>query len=225
MILRYQSSCVFIFFCATHILTRAQERKPIQIHVFKNILDVTKRASVGNTTTKKEGVLENDYIIINVNAGDQLVVAAPECEMKTFTLTINDLSKDSLEIHLNPVAIELDEVEVQQFKPPVFLDHEIPDYTMAERRLMTANGRGKKLKDAIEIEKKEHLIDFIITSYKSFILNEILEDQDDLMLFIYYIVEGPTGEDILYINEEAKAEFFLLNQYESFMKSKIDDDE
>ncbi len=139
--------------------------------------------SESSTTTDEKG----DYTIF-VKVGDTLKFTSIQTETKKIVITDVDVAKPFLVTSLVPSVINLDELEIKQYKninavSLGILDKPAKKYTPAERKLRTAeelhwyspllipvggmsvdgllnaiNGRKAMLQKEVEIEKKEKLL-------------------------------------------------------------------
>lgn len=242
---------LFAVICMYGLVCNAQGRKLLKIKVYKNILEVTDVASIGNMNTKEEGKIEEHHMILKVKAGDQLVVTAPDCELTNYEVTPEDILNHNIKIHLKTGVVVLDEVEVTHFNTPSLINDDVKKYTKGERKLKAASegkygkaivkfltlqdelklpldplinvisGRTKRLKKELKIEQKQHLVTFINENYDEFIAANIVTNKEEVNAFIYYIVEQPDADAILNIKSRAKAAFFFLKYYEAYQKDKV----
>jgi hypothetical protein len=180
---------LFLFFCFP-IFGFAQSTELVFLKgkivcSVKNLTDVnvTNLRSETTTITNEKG----DYSMF-VKIGDTLQFSSVQIVAKKVIIQESDLTKSLFVTSLNPKVIQLDEVEIKEYKninavSLGILDKPAKKYTPAERKLRTAeelhwysplliplggmsvdglinaiNGRTAMLKKELEVEKKEALL-------------------------------------------------------------------
>jgi len=191
-----------------------------------------------NMATEKAAITaENGYFSISVTEGDTLMLSSIHFKGLKISITKEDLSLDIFFINMEPLMQQLDEVQVFQYKNinAVALGI-IPKgqktYTPAERRYKTAtgldaqiglntsltidplfnmlSGRTAMLRKAIEVERKEFMMDKIDAMYDKEIFIEKLKIPEEYIRgFYYYIVENKRFTDAMNTKNKSMATFVM----------------
>jgi len=191
-----------------------------------------------NTATEKAAITEeNGYFSIPVSEGDTLMLSSIRFKGLKIGITKEDLALDIFFIKMEPLMQQLDEVQVFQYKNinAVALGI-IPKgqktYTPAERRYKSAtglnaqiglntsltidplfnmlSGRSAMLKKAVEVERKEFMMDKIDAMYdKDFFVEKLKIPEEYIKGFYYYIVENKRFTDAMNAKNKAMATFVM----------------
>ncbi len=183
---------------------------------------------------------ENGDFFILAKANDVLVFSAKEFEFKRYVIEDEDLVSEIMIIKMIPKIIEIEAVTVEKHPEinavsMGILEKEAKHYTPAERKLKTAgdfkayhllallgggmpldpvinaiNGRTKRLKKQVKIEKKEFLLAQIEELYEEGFYVETLKIPIDYVKgFQYYLIENDRFVKILKLNNSAMTTFVI----------------
>lgn len=236
----------FLFCCLTG-LSYAQEKGEIRINgtVYgenKPLEGVyVKNMSAGTFTI----TTHNGNFTLLVMAGDTLRCFYLGMQDKITYVSPIHMEKEFIRIDMEPATEELEEVVVeQQTIDEVTLGivpHKMKEFTKEERELASSefnpmqllgilaggmpldpiinaiSGRNKRLKRNLELSKEKTNVDNLYERFFSFSTESLKIPQDDVMLFMYYLVENGKDGDILKA-ETGIAEFYLTDAYEEFKK-------
>ncbi|GLB50898.1 hypothetical protein [Neptunitalea lumnitzerae] len=85
--------------------------------------------------------------------------------------------------------------------------------------LNAISGRTKKLKKRVELERDGSDLDELYEKYYVFSTLTLKVPEDEVMQFMYYVIDADKGEMILKA-EESLAEFYLTEAYQSYKANK-----
>lgn len=175
-----------------------------------------------NTTTDENG----DYSLFAM-AGDTLKFTSIQIETKKVVISQADLTKSILVTSLLPNVINLDEVQIKEYKninavSLGILEKPAKQYTPAERKLYTAttglldpllntiSGRTAMLKKEVVVEKKEKLLQKIEYQFGiDYFTKKLKIPAENVKGFWYYAVDDPRLEEALHAKNKTKAAFIL----------------
>ena len=179
-----------------------------------------------NATNETETITNNkgEFTIL-VEVDDLLIFSGEHLDYMRKLVEQEDFDAGTLTVEMTSKTIVLDEVEVVGFtalglgiltKPP-------KRYTPAERRLYTAtstpldallnqlSGRSKMLKNDIETEQKEFLLETLDGLYPDAYYEEDLAiKKEDIKAFHYFIVEDPKFVETIKANDITAATFLII---------------
>jgi hypothetical protein len=187
------------------------------------------------TVTNSKG----EFFIL-AKADDVLVFSASHLDFKRKIIEEDDLKSEVVIIKMTTKSIELDEVIVNKHPEinavsMGILEKEAKHYTPAERKLKTAgdfkpihllgllggsleidpilnaiNGRTKRLKKQIKIEKKEFLLKQLNELYDDdYFVKNLKIPSEYVNGFQYYIIENNRFVETLKTNNEAMTTFVM----------------
>ena len=207
-----------------------------------------------NTITNKSAVTNSDgEFDIIVRVKDVLIFTAVHLETTKRTIKEEDFILDVLNIEMKANATMLKAVvikaEVINAVSAGILIKEAKKYTVAERRLQTAgdfkpimllnllgggmqldplinkiNGRTKRLKKLVVLEKKDRSIKMISELYaQDYFLNQLKIPAEYVSGFKYYLVENGSFLKVLESKDEDKISFHMISlaqEYNGLLKSE-----
>ncbi|MBU2995246.1 carboxypeptidase-like regulatory domain-containing protein [Cellulophaga baltica] len=166
-------------------------------------------------------------------------------------ITQNDLKNDSLNIQMFEKTVVLEGVEVVEYSSVNSLSlgiisKEKKEFSQYERKLATAgdfkaihllsllggklavdpiinkiSGRTKRMKYAIELEKKENRITFLEENYSAYLLDKLKIENGELQLFYTHLIEDENIEKMIENYQHDKFAFFLINEWNSYAQNLI----
>lgn len=195
---------------------------------------------VVNLTNEKEAVSNNQGIFsILAKPDDLLVFSANHLDYMRKVIEISEYNSGVLEIEMTSKVNELDEVEVIDYShlnaESLGITNGVKTYTPAERKLKTAgdfkpihllgilggslpldpilnavNGRTKRLKKEVSIEKKEMYLSQLEGLYENnFYIEKLKIHSDYVNGFKYYLIENDEFIAILNKNDETQISFLM----------------
>lgn len=200
------------------------------------------------TVTNSEG-----EFVMMVRVTDVLVFTAVNLETTRLVIKQEDLILDVLNVEMRVKATALKEVVINanvfNAVSERILTKEPKKYTVAERRLRTAgdfkpimllniigggmpldplinkiNGRTKRLKKLVVVEKKEKYIKIISEWYdQDYFITQLGIPADYVSGFKYYLVENESFVKILESKDQEKISFYMMGlaqEYNKLLKSK-----
>ena len=205
-------------------------------------IDVVNLGNEKVTVTNSKG----EFSIL-AKADDILVFSSKSLEMRRLLIDEDDLKSGTITVNMYPKINELDEVIVKKNGGFNALSMGIVQkkpkhYTPAERKLKTAgdfkpihllailggsmpvdpiinaiNGRSKKLKKQIDIEKKEFLLLKISDLYQpAFYIKTLKISLENIKGFQYYIIENNSFVETLNLNKIEKSTIIMIELAEKF---------
>lgn len=247
---RFPLLFLLILFCVS---VHAQERRAVRGRVMaanapgRDILVVNQNA-LAETRTDSLG-----FFNIKATVGDLLIFTSHNIETKKIRYTPDIVKNNLIAIDVWPTALELDEVVVTRTNI-TSQSLGIPmgkKYTPAERRLRTAsgfdptvgvgampgvsvsfdailnaiNGRTKRLKQELEIERKEMMIEKLRSYYSN---EEFFEKYKipelNVVGFIYYCAEDAEMAKALKADNKLMADLLLSGLAADYLKLQQDAD-
>ncbi len=210
--------------------------------------------NIVNLNTDKGTVANGDgefFIVTEVN--DVLVFTAKHLESIRRVINQEDLSLDTVYVEMSPKATMLRPVvinsnEITALSERIFVK-EPKKYAVAERRLRTAgdfkpimllnllggvmpldplinkiNGRTKRLKKLVVLEKKEKSIKIISEWYEqNYFITQLGLPVEYISGFKYYLVENEFFLKVLESEDKEKISFYMVGlaqEYNKLLKSK-----
>jgi len=182
-----------------------------------------------NLTNDKETLTNSkgEFSIL-VSADDLLVFSADYLDYMRKIVEQEDYDSASIVVEMTSKINKLDEVVVKNYASVNavalgILSKPAKSYTPAERRLYGATsspidalinlltGRTKMLKDGVEIEKKEFLLEKLDGLYTDeFYLEELGIEKEQIKGFHYYIVEDSRFSEALDAKNKTLATFLII---------------
>lgn len=200
-------------------------------------VNVINSTSEKSTTSDKNGFFE-----IFVKAGDMLIFSAINLKHLTKKIENKDLNSALLVINMTTKTTELQEVIISKYpeinaNSLGISPAGIKKYTPAERRLLAAgefhwysplliplggmsftgllnsiNGRTKRLKKELEVEKKEHELLYLESLFKKeYYASKLNIPQEYVKGFQFYCLEDSIFRTTLKSKNQIQIEFTLLN--------------
>jgi hypothetical protein len=244
---------VFLFLIFHTIFGQELVDKPLRVKITidsisANGINVVNLNNKETTTTDSKGELS-----ILAKAKDVLILSALNLETYKRIIGSDDMETGTIAIKMYPAVTKLNEVIVNNkslnvlslgivTKAPV-------TYTTAERRLQTAgdfkpimllgllggsmeldpllnmiNGRTKRLKKLVVVEKKESNIKLISELYDAeYFTSELKIPSNNVAGFKYYIVENENFKKVLESKNEPQISFYitaLAEEFKTLLNSK-----
>ena len=228
--------CLFII----HAVAHSQKLDYLEGVVLNNNsgvedVHITNIASAQSVTTNEEGAFR-----INAKVGDSLVISHVTMKKFVFVIKRGHLEAKPFIVSMDKYTIELDEVEINQYPninavSLGIIPKKIEKLTQNERKLHTAgdfkpihllsllggsleldpiinkiSGRTKKIKKYIELDQKRENIQFLKSNYYTYMVEDLKLPDKDIGLFLYYLVDQPTIQDLVDENHDARIKFFYL---------------
>lgn len=193
-----------------------------------------------NLMNEKETVSDSKGVfLILAKPDDLLVFSANHLDYMRKIIEVSDCNSADLVIEMTSKANELDEVEVRNYShlnaESLGIANGVKTYTPAERKLKTAgdfkpihllgilggslsidpilnaiNGRTKRLKEEIKIEKKEQYLSKLEGLYEEDFYTEKLKIHSDYVDgFKYYILENDAFVAVLNKSNEVQISFLM----------------
>jgi len=193
-----------------------------------------------NLMNEKETVSDSKgAFVIEAKPDDLLVFSANHLDYMRKIIETSDYNSPVLMIEMTSKINELDEVEVKNYShlnaENLGITNGVKTYTPAERRLQTAgdfkpihllsilggsmpfdpvlnaiNGRTKRLKEEIKIEKKEMYLSKLEAMYREDFYTEKLKiDADYVDGFKYYVLENDAFIAVLNKSNETQISFLM----------------
>ena len=207
-----------------------------------------------NLTSGKTSLTNNDGTFsILAKANDILVFKEVNFKTYEKKISSNDIIRNRLVVHMQAKTNELKEVIVRNKQISVFslgiVAKEPVKYSPAERHLKTAgdfkpimllgilaggmpldplinkiNGRTKRLKKLVVVEKKEMNIQLISELYQQeYFTLQLKIAAEYINGFKYFVVENENFVKVLHSKNEQKTSFFLIalaEEYKTLLQSK-----
>jgi len=200
---------------------------------------------VNEKTTKSDA---NGEFQISVKTDDLLIFSSEKFEYKRKIIQEEDLKSKEITIKMTPKASQLEEVVIVKYKEIKLEDLRIASarkhFTPAERKLSTAgdfkpihllgllagslqvdpiinaiNGRTKRLKKEIDLEKKEFQLEEINALYDDeFYTEKIKIPKDHILGFKYYLNEDEDFANLLETKNVASLEMHVIRLGENYVK-------
>lgn len=233
-----------VFSCGIY----AQERKFITAKVVKNDSVVENVHVNNVSAKKFSVTNEKGIFFIDARAGDTLVLSHVSSMDFIKFLSEEDLETDPLLINMEDNANELDEVILNEYAHINavnlgIIEKNVEILSENERRLHTAgdfkpihllgllggslqvdpilnaiNGRTKRLKRNIKIEKKENNIAFLRNRFSDYMRNTMELSEEEILQLISFAVEEPNLQMIINSENEEQLKFFLHDTWFKFQK-------
>lgn len=237
---------IFLFLICPNIFGQAIVNKPLRVKITIDSISAN-GINVVNLNNNETAVSNsNGEFSILGKANDVLMFSALNLETYKRIVGPHDMETDIVTIKMYPAVTKLKEVVVNGkgfnvlslgivTKAPVI-------YTTAERRLQTAgdfkpimllsmigggmpldplinkiNGRTKRLKKLIVVEKKEFNIKFLSELYDNeFFINTLRIPNSNVAGFKYYIVENENFKKVLDNKNKVQISFYMTELAEEF---------
>ena len=208
---------------------------PIEKVIIKNISN--NRIS----TSDKKGIFN-----ITTEIGDTLVLSHLGMKDLIVFINKSHLEEKPFIFNMTRNSIALDEVKLEKKSEINavslgIISEEIEELTPNERRLKTAgdfkwihllgllgghleidpilnkiNGRTKRLKHYIELDKKEANIDFLEKRFYDYMCNEANIPEDDIGGFLYYLADQESLQGLIDQKQEGQLKFFILEWWAKY---------
>lgn len=186
---------------------------------------------------------------INASVGDTLVLSHVGMNDLIKLLKASDFQSQPLQLEMTALNNELDEVlinEQQEINAVTLgiLSEQPKIPTPMERKLQTAgdwkpihllgllsggiqldpilnaiSGRTKMLKKNIEVDKKINRIAFLNYNYYDYMLEELEIPENKLQLFIDYLLENNSLQNMIDSNNDARMKFYLHDNWIKFRET------
>jgi hypothetical protein len=194
---------------------------------------------------------ESGFFAINSNVGDSLVFSFIGIQDFNKIVIAEDFQSEILNIRLFEKSIALEEVEVIEYASINavslrLIPEEMKDFTQYERRLANAgdfkpihllsllggslevdpilnaiNGRTKRMKFAISLEKKQKNFEFLEINYTEFASEEMKLKEEEIGLFFTYLLENERLEKMVKNHQKDQFRFFLMEEWNRFQKNIV----
>tara|TARA_R110002096_G_scaffold399011_1_gene595237 strand:+ start:222 stop:983 length:762 start_codon:yes stop_codon:yes gene_type:complete len=205
------------------------------------IMNVSKNE---NTISNEKG-----FFILKSSIGDTLLFSYLGMRNFKKNLFKKDFDVDTLRIEMTENSIELKGVEIIEYTninavSLGIIPEKMKDFSQYERRLATAgdfkpihllsilggsleldpilnaiNGRTKRMKYAIGLERKERNIAFLETNYTEFLSNDLKLKENEIGLLFTYLIENENLEKMITNHKKEKFSFFLIDEWHNFKKN------
>ncbi len=199
-----------------------------------------------NTISNKNGLFS-----LKATIGDTLHFSYIGMKNLERFITQNDLESENLTIQMFEETVVLEGVEVVEYSSINSLSlgiisEEKKEFSQYERRLATAgdfkaihllslldgsldldpiinkiSGRTKRMKYAIELEKKQNRIIFLEENYSAYLLDKLKIENGELQLFYTHIIEDENIDEMIENHQHDKFAFFLINEWSSYALNLI----
>jgi hypothetical protein len=187
--------------------------------------------------TKNYTTISNQDGKFNIQGeiGDLIVFSAVHLDFWRQSIKKNDYESGLMTVNMTEKTTELEEIEIVEYpninaKDLGIINYTPKKYTPAERRYFTAtstvidhllnwfSGRKKILKQGIEIEKKQFLLEEL-TYYtdKNYLINEMKIPEDYAEGFLYYAVEFPEIIEAVKTKNKEQIRFKMTELSQSFL--------
>lgn len=200
-------------------------------------------------TTNEEGAFK-----IKAKIGDSLVISHIAMKESMIVIRRSYLESKPFIFEMNNHMIELDEVKINQYAnidavSLGIIPKKLKKLTPNERKLYTAgdfklihlltllggsleidpiinkiSGRTKRIKKYIEIDRKRDNIHFLKTNYYEYMINNLELSDEDIGLFLYYLVDQHKLQNLIDQNQDAKLKFFICDSWIKFKKQRSEED-
>jgi hypothetical protein len=87
--------------------------------------------------------------------------------------------------------------------------------------LNAINGRTKRMKFAISLEKKQKNYEFLEINYTEFASEEMKLKEEEIGLFFTYILENERLEKMIKNHQKDQFRFFLMEEWNRFQKNIV----
>ncbi|MDD2820595.1 MAG: carboxypeptidase-like regulatory domain-containing protein [Flavobacterium sp.] len=229
---------LFLFFQIAFGQTK--EAKQISGKILAESTSVEAVNVINNTTQRTTVSDANGLFSIVVNEGDVLIFSAVNLESLRKKITKQDLLLDVVKVQMTAKSIDLKEVIINEHPEITaenigVIPYGQKKYTPAERKLYTAgdfkpihllgllggtlavdpiinkiNGKSKKLKKEIEVEKKESYLKQLDNLFDlDFFVKELKIPSEHVKGFEYYIVDNEKFTTILKSNNKTMTSFLI----------------
>jgi hypothetical protein len=194
---------------------------------------------------------ESGFFAINSNVGDSLAFSFIGIQDFNKIVIAEDFQSEILNIRLFEKSTVLEEVEVIEYASINavslgLIPEEMKDFTQYERRLANTgdfkpihllsllggslevdpilndiNGRTKRMKFAISLEKKQKNYEFLEINYTEFASEEMKLKEEEIGLFFTYILENERLEKMIKNHQKDRFRFFLMEEWNRFQKNIV----
>lgn len=231
---------ILSFFCIQTFFGQEILKGKIVSDGYAGNIFIANITSKGNTQTNDEGFFE-----IEAKNGDQIIVTANSIEPLTITLNLNSFKQKPLIIYVKMKTRYLQEVQVKNIsaKSLGVVDN-VKEYTPVERKIRTAgkfkwyspllipfggmsvdgllntiNGKVKRLRKELAIERKEFLLQKLDNMYPdNFYTDTLLIEQKYIRGFKIYSIEVEDLINAINTNNVIMTSFILgelANEYKT----------
>ena len=234
------------------LLTSAQERSPVEARVLHEELPLG-NVHVKNESSGKYSVSNaSGEVVLGLKTGDTLVLSHVGMKDLISFITAEDLTKPLI-FRMTERSNELEEVvvdpdsEINAVSLGI-IPKKIKKLSVNERRLKTAgdfrpkhllgiigggvsfdailnaiNGRTKKLKRNVEVEKAQRNIAFLEVHYMDYLKEEIKLSDGDAQLLINFVLEDDRLGNLIASGNEGQMQLFLLDSWFRLEEQKNSD--
>lgn len=226
---------------------KAQERQPLN-GVILNYDTPLENVHIKNVTTGKYALSNSKgEFSLNSGTKDTLLISHVSMMDVVKFLSEADVAQDPLIINMVNFANELKEITIQDSGIDAVSEGIIPKkiekLSVNERRLEVAgdfkfvhllsilggslqidpilnaiNGRTKKLKKNLVIEKKGENIALLEYSYKDYMLEDMGLNEEDAAKLITFCVEEESLQNAINSKNEGRVHLFLIESWEKYKK-------
>ena len=231
---------ILFLFSAQITFGQISVSKEIQGQIFEQSTSVEGVNIINNTTQVTAVSDVNGLFSIAVKEGDVLVFSAVNLNPYKHRITNEDLKSNSLQIKMTVKEMELKEVIVNENSNITaenlgIIPEGQKKYTPAERKLATAgdfkpvhllgllggsmqidplinkiNGRTKKMKELIEVEKKENnIIQLGYLFEDAYFIDYLKIPSEHINGFKFYLVENEQAASLLEEKDKTKLTFLM----------------
>ncbi len=243
--------CILLIFLNASLYAQV-ERQQLYGKLTSDEISVNSIFIINKTTGEETKSNNKGNFSLYTGAGDILVIYSPEILSMEIKINAENFNKMPFIIALTAQARELSEVVLEKQVNAVSLGIVPKDqkkYTHAERRLYTAgdfkpihllgllggglaldpiinaiNGKTKRLKKEVALEKKEFLIDEIYGIYTEIeIINLYNIPEEYVKGFMFYLAEDAEFTEAVNTDETERAKFriaILAKQYMALIETK-----
>ncbi len=199
-----------------------------------------------NTISNKNGLFS-----LKATIGDTLNFSYIGMKNLEKIVTQKDFESDNINVQMFEKTVVLDEVEVVEYSSINSLSlgiisEEKKEFSQYERKLATAgdfkaihllsllggklavdpiinkiSGRTKRMKFAIELEKKQNRINFLEQNYSAYLLGKLNIADGELQSFYTHIIENENIDKMIENHQRDKFAFFLINEWSSYAQNLI----
>lgn len=199
--------------------------------------DLYNHVTITNLCTKKYCTTNEDgYFTITAKIGDTLFCGALHLNVVRYKVEKKDFNNTIVLIKMQPKTHEIEKVMITKTNLTAESLGLVPKgqkkYTVAERRLHAGTsgfgigglinaitGETKILKRNVETERKQMLMDKILSIFDTEIFTETLKiPKENLNGFLFYLVEQKDTKEMFKTKDKGKQLFFLIENAVLYLK-------
>jgi len=217
----------------------SQEREPLAGLVLSNNMAVANIFVINKVTGTEVKANANGIFTIPSKPGDVIVVYSPNTKVREFAISDASFKESPYIVEVEISALELDEVVVDGTitgEKLGIVPANQKQFTPAERRLYTAgdfkpimllgllaggmpfdpvlnaiNGRTKKMKKQVALEKREKLLQNLHNICNANeITNNLKIPEEHINGFLYFVTEDKEVAPLLSLNNKSRAKFRIV---------------